>query len=83
MFRKNVCDYQNLVNYKMDDDELTDEHVVSPLRKEKALPIVSLIHLVSGAESHLLAYYVPFQFRKRTIAKMRHRGYTVRRCTNI
>lgn len=63
MFRKNVCDYQNLMNYKI-DDELTDEYVVSPLRKEKPLHIVSFIRLVSGVESHLLAYYAPYQSRK-------------------
>lgn len=83
MFRKNVCDYQNLVNYKIDDDDLTDEYVVSPLRKEKSLHIVSLIRLVSGVEGHLLAYFVPFQSGKRKIFKVRHRGYTVRRCKNI
>ncbi|MDX6019549.1 hypothetical protein SIL08_04475 [Scandinavium sp. V105_16] len=83
MFRKNVCDYQNLVNYKIDDDDLTDEHIFSPLRKAKSLHIVSLIRLVSGVEGQLLAYFVPFQSGKRTIFKVRHRGYTVRRCKNI
>lgn len=83
IFRKNVCDYHNLMNYKIDDDDLSDEYVVSPLRKDKPLHIISFIRLVSGVESHLLAYYVPYQYRKRTVFKVRHRGYTVRKCKNI
>lgn len=79
MFRKNVCDYQNLVNYKIDDDELIDEHTVLPLRKEKPLQLVSFIRLVSGVESHLITCYLPIQSRKRTLLKRRHRDYAVRR----
>lgn len=83
MFRKNVCDYQNLVNYKIDDDELIDEHALPPLRKEKLLHVIPVIRSVSGVESHLLTYYLPFQYGKRALLKGRHRGYTVRRRKNI
>lgn len=82
IYRKYVCDYQNLVNYQIDDDDLNDGHGDHARRKEKLFLIIPMVRVLTGVEAHLLAHHASFYYNKRKVFKMCHRDNTVVKCEN-